>query len=305
MSNTSLRRSTTLYSEKQGVNKSRFIKFSTVQPPFNMINDKAIKQIILFDFTIRFYISLLERFIIAGYNFQTVHDFFISPIRPCLILRHDVDKVTGSLLQFARYESQHSISASYYFRHKTIIKNPDLISMIADLGHKIGYHTNDLVESRGYEKKAINAFENNIINLRKLCEVRTFTLHGAPYSKIDNHRLLAIINIKDLGLVGTPVECLKDPEIIYMTDSCRKWNNHGCNRRDYLYSLQNYLPTRTSGILSDLESGCLSPVIHMNIHPQHYTDNPLVWIGYKVFRIIVNSMKSAWLRQVNENVHTK
>ena len=61
------------------------------------------------DFTVRKYRELLAAFKEAGYNFQTVEDFVLSPLSKVVILRHDIDKMPLNALNFAKLEKSKDI----------------------------------------------------------------------------------------------------------------------------------------------------------------------------------------------------
>jgi len=70
------------------------------------------------DFTVRKYSELLDAFKKAGYNFQTVEDFVLSPLPKVVILRHDVDLNEKAALRLAKNEKSWDIKATYYFRKR-------------------------------------------------------------------------------------------------------------------------------------------------------------------------------------------
>jgi len=98
------------------------------------------------DFTLTIYKKLLEKLLINGYSFQTLQDFIQQPIEKATILRHDVDRFPSNALVLGKIEKESGIRASYYFRFVQESYNEIIIGQIADLGHEIGYHYENLSE---------------------------------------------------------------------------------------------------------------------------------------------------------------
>jgi len=87
----------------------------------------------------------------------------------CVILRHDVDRLPENALVFARIEKQVGIKVSYYFRIVEESFDEDIIRQIADMGHEIGYHYENLsaVNSRK-EFHKLKAQSSKLIFILKL-----------------------------------------------------------------------------------------------------------------------------------------
>jgi hypothetical protein len=92
------------------------------------------------DFTIKTYKLLLQTLISKGYAFQTFRQFLESPRERVVILRHDVDRLPGHSLRFAKIQHELGISGSYYFRMVPESYDEQIIKEIAAMGHEIGYH---------------------------------------------------------------------------------------------------------------------------------------------------------------------
>jgi hypothetical protein len=168
------------------------------------------------DFTLSAYKQLISTLQSQGYFFQTLQDFIQQAENKTVILRHDVDRKPGNALVIAKIEKDAGIKASYYFRTKPCSYDEDIIRQIADMGHEIGYHYEDMdLSSRGQRSevrgrkaedrrqrtevgghkelddsavfdKAIKSFERNLRRFRKLYPVKTICMHGSPLSKWDN-----------------------------------------------------------------------------------------------------------------------
>ena len=86
------------------------------------------------DFTLQTYSLLLDALIKAGYDFQTFRDYMLNPKQRVVILRHDVDKMPGNSLSFAKVEAEKQLSASYYFRIVKESLEADKLLSIRSLG---------------------------------------------------------------------------------------------------------------------------------------------------------------------------
>ena len=114
------------------------------------------------DFTLRAYQKLLESLLNQGYNFQTFDNYIQNSqniqkskhnqnrinnngrVARNIILRHDVDLLPQNSLQTALIEYQLGIKGTYYFRLVKESFHPNTIKKIANLGHEIGYHYEDM-----------------------------------------------------------------------------------------------------------------------------------------------------------------
>ena len=72
-----------------------------------------------------------------------------SPLDKTIILRHDVDRLPQNSVNTARIEKNLNITGSYYFRIVQKSYDATIIKQIAELGHEIGYHYEDLTLSKG------------------------------------------------------------------------------------------------------------------------------------------------------------
>lgn len=100
------------------------------------------------DFTLSIYKYFLKSFISNEHSFITFKDFIHSKIylnnNSIIILRHDVDRLPNYSLITAEIEYSLGINGSYYFRIVPESFNIDFIRKIADLGHEIGYHYEEM-----------------------------------------------------------------------------------------------------------------------------------------------------------------
>ena len=98
------------------------------------------------DFTLFAYNQLISTLQSQGYYFQTFEEHIKNPKEKVLILRHDVDRKPGNALVVAKIEKEAGIKASYYFRIVKESYDEDIIRQIAEMGHEVGYHYENLSE---------------------------------------------------------------------------------------------------------------------------------------------------------------
>ena len=101
----------------------------------------------------------------------------------------------------AELEHELGIQSTYYFRVPYTFK-PDIIGKIRGLGHEVGYHYEVLSKANGDYEKAVELFEQELNEFRKICEVKTICMHGSPLSKYDNRDLWTRYDFRDFGIVG-------------------------------------------------------------------------------------------------------
>ena len=191
------------------------------------------------DFTLSTYRQLLSAIIKGGYSIVTFEDWCDNKAHGrYVILRHDVDLNANNSLVVARIEAEMGIRASYYFRVIPQSNIPSVIMEIADLGHEIGYHYEDLSLFKGDRDKSIEHFERQLTYFRQFYPVRTICMHGSPASKWDNRDLWKTFNYTDFGIVGEPYFDLLSSEneragnLLYLTDTGRMWDGDKYNVRD-------------------------------------------------------------------------
>lgn len=271
------------------------------------------------DFTLSTYKQLLESLIRAGYSFQTVEQFVNLPADKVVVLRHDVDLQCRNALMTARIEKSLNIQATYYFRIVKESNRPDIILQIRELGHEIGYHYEDLSICNGDYEKALKSFENNLAYFREFYPVKTVCMHGSPLSDYDNRKLWDRYDYKDYGIICEPYFDIDYSNVLYLTDTGRRWNGEKVSVRDKVKESFTYTETLlnkgsnsysevadgpVSGILSNnynfrstfsiifaTERGVLPDKIIFNIHPQRWDNRILPWLKEYIGQNIKNVIK--------------
>ena len=208
-----------------------------------------------------------------------------------IILRHDIDRKPKNALKTAIIENKLGIKASYYFRIGKQSNQPEIIKQIAELGHEIGYHYEDLAYAKGDYQKAIKNFKSNLEYFRKFYPVKTMCMHGSPLSKWDNRDLWNKYNYKDYGIIAEPYFDLDFNEIFYITDASRTWNNKKVTLRDKVKSNFNIKIDTAFNIMALLKSKKLPDKIMLNTHPRNWSDNSIEWYKILFWQSFKNSIK--------------
>lgn len=245
------------------------------------------------DFTVIKYNQLVKSLIESGFSFQSFHDFLKGEKSRPLILRHDVDLLPQNSLRFAQIQHELGIKGTYYFRAVPESWDEAIIKEIHALGHEVGYHYESLTTSKGNLEAAIKDFELNLGKLRKLVPVSTICMHGSPRSPYDSKDIWKKYDYRDFGIVGEPYFDVNFSEVLYLTDTGRRWDGDKVSVRDRVQSLKFKVQSfhRTKEIISSARQGILPPKIMFTFHPQRWTDKPLPWMKELVWQNMKNVVK--------------
>jgi len=220
------------------------------------------------DLTIETYNKLLGILQNKGFVFQSFVGFIQKPGKKVIILRHDVDKLPENSLTIARLESSLGVRGSYYFRSVPSGHNEEIIRNVAELGHEVGYHYEDVslaaerqktkVKRQKYKNQmvsdlqdrktarpqdntnieeelaliAIESFKENLAKLREIVPVKTICMHGSPLSKWDSRLLWKYYDYRDFGIIGEQYFDIDFNKVCYITDTGRMWDGDSFNIRD-------------------------------------------------------------------------
>lgn len=278
------------------------------------------------DFSLSTYRQLLLTIVQAGYSIFTFEDWCDGKARGrYVILRHDVDLKAANSLVTAQIEAEMGIRASYYFRIVPQSNIPTIIKQIAELGHEIGYHYEDLSLFKGDKAKAVKHFEQQLNYFRQFYPVRTVCMHGSPASKWDNRDLWRTYNYRDFGIVGEPYFDLLNNEsaalenIVYFTDTAQMWDGDKYNVRDKFLTIKKQNPKppvqsakesrkdknlikstpikvnlkthTTFDVMNWIKIVSEQNVLMITTHPQRWTDNSVEWYFEFLKQKIKNRIK--------------
>ncbi len=287
------------------------------------------------DFTPNTYKLLLSGLLDQNYSLQAFADFLRNPVSRTVILRHDVDARKMNSLRTAKLENELGIRGTYYFRIVPGSFDEEVIKQVYEMGHEVGYHYEDvsITALRRYGVKAlrreisaneiiiaetaINSFKENLDKLRKIVPVETVCMHGSPLSRWDNRLLWKYYDYRDFGIVGEPYFDTDFDEVLYLTDTGRRWDGGAVAIRDKAeggrqkeegerkmaegggrkaegdspsaFCLQPSARFHSSfDIISAARYNSLPDKIMLTVHPQRWDDRPLPWIKELVWQNIKN-----------------
>jgi len=263
------------------------------------------------DFTQTTYKNLLETLSAKKYSFHTfqeyLHSHKQSSNNSVILLRHDVDRLPNNSLNLAILENSHGINGSYYFRVVPESYELDIMQKIANMGHEIGYHYEDVdlvIKNSGLTIKnendreklidlAYESFSKNLEMLRKNFNIKTICMHGSPRAKYDNKIIWEKYSYKDLGILGEPYFDIDFNEFAYFTDTGRRWNGHKVSIRDKVDSKYKFDLKTTQEIIDNIDQ--LPNKIMFTIHPERWHDKPLPWMKELVLQNVKNVVKRGLL----------
>ena len=243
------------------------------------------------DFTVKKYESLLRAIVAAGYDFQTFEEFLESPKARTVILRHDVDLLPHNSLHFARIQAAAGVKGVYYFRAVPESWNEKVILEIANLGHEIGYHYENLTTCKGDLDKGFHDFKTNLEALRELAPVSTICMHGSPMSKFDSKDLWKKYKYQDLGIIGEPYFDVDFSKVFYLTDTGRRWDGDKVSVRDRVGIVKDKSYHSTNDLIDAFSKHELPSQIMFTFHPQRWNDDMLKWTKELVMQNIKNVVK--------------
>ena len=282
------------------------------------------------DFTFAAYRELISSLEGNRYKFYTFEQFLNEHPSRSVILRHDVDEQPDQAILLAEFENSRSITASYHIRVFPVKKSNYIkfIKRIVELGHEIAYHYEDLTRTlssagrmkslkfrelvllKGIEK-AKSSFISNLNWLREYYPVKVISMHGTPLSDIDNRILWDHMSYRELGVICEPYLDINYAEVLYLTDTGRRWDAFLSNRRDRILnkpevtnnaftSNKTILTTdglhTTFNLINKIQSGLMPEKIIINTHPQRWTDTKIQWLVEYIGQNFRNFIKSILFR---------
>jgi hypothetical protein len=263
------------------------------------------------DFTIQTYRKLLIALQKRGFEFLQYKDFQKNNVsQKRIVLRNDVDDIKENSLQFAKIQHKMGIVGTYYFRIVAQSFDEKVIKEIAGLGHEIGYHYETMDTCNGNVDIAYNEFCRNLEIFRKIVPVETVCMHGSPLSKYDNGAIWIKYDYQELGIIAEPYFDIDYDNILYLTETGRRWDGASVNIRDKMVGVRrqatgeetndsrrkmekgrkgNHIPNTlyrkpflrfhsTFDIIKAAKESQLPDKIMMTFHPQRWSDKPVPWI---------------------------
>ena len=253
------------------------------------------------DFTRSKYRELLVSLQKNDYNFITFAEY-CKGIRPkrFVILRHDVDLLPFHSLATAKIEQTLGIRAVYYFRAVSESWNVGVIQEISNYGHEVGYHYESLTTCQGDVEAAYNDFKQNLKALRELTPVQTICMHGSPRSPYDSKDIWKTYSYHDLEIIGEPYLDTDFSQMLYLTDTGRRWDGYKVSVRDKIEGFQEkwievgWSFHTTDDVIQAIEKKKLPNQLMITTHPQRWNDNLLRWGS----ELLLQNMKNVVKRSI-------
>lgn len=232
------------------------------------------------DFTLRKYKEILETLKNENYNFYTMEEWFSGNISRGVVIRHDVDRRASNSLKTALLENSLNIKSTYYFRIKKCSFKKDIIQKVAELGHEIGYHYEELSTFKNDKEKALKEFKKNLKSFRQVSCIRTIAMHGKPTSSTDNRELFVNEDLKEMDLLGDAYLTVDYSDKYYFSDTGRNWlNSSKTNYRDHVTSLKADNVEKSDELISFIKTN-KPELIFLMTHPERWNDNPVNYALY-------------------------
>jgi hypothetical protein len=207
------------------------------------------------------------------------------------VLRHDVDRRPRFALRCAELAAQVAVRGTFYFRYPYTF-DPRIMLAIASLGHEIGYHYEVVSKARGRLPLALELFERELAEFRRLCPVVTACMHGSPLSRWDNRLIWTMRTPADFGLVGEPYLSVNFSQVGYYTDTGRAWNHTGASIRDRVSGpVHSPRPRSTADLVTRLAANGLPDRVMITLHPERWHDHRVLGITDLVWQRCKNAVK--------------
>ena len=258
------------------------------------------------DFSLDIYRAFLEKLHENGYDLISYADSIAKSqelrAKRYVILRHDVDAKPGNSLKTAQIEHAIGAKATYYFRCGKESNQPEIIRAIAQLGHEIGYHYEDMSLCEGDAEKAWDHFQTWLAYFRQYYAVETICMHGSPTSRWDNKTLWKTHDYRSLGIIGEPYLDTDWSDVFYLTDTGRCWDGYRVSVRDKIpqhqdeWTQQGLTWHTTQELIRAVESGQMPKHVMITTHPQRWTNDSKQWWIELVTQTTKNVIKKLWIR---------
>ena len=249
------------------------------------------------DFTHKKYEELCRAMVDSDCTLVSVCTYLeAQPIR-CIIIRHDVDRKPERALKMAKIENDLGVKSTYYFRMKKDVFEPEIIKEIVNMGHEIGYHYEVLDKANGDLEKAIRIFEEELNDFRRICDVNTICMHGNPLSKWVNKDIWKKYEFKDFGIIGEPYLSIDYKNVLYLTDTGRKWNSR-FSVKDVVdvNSQRNEKIKSTDDVIRLINEGHVDQMCIL-AHPERWSDSFGAWLKELAWQNVKNVGKAILVRR--------
>jgi len=163
---------------------------------------------------------------------------------------------------------------------------PEMIKMICDMGHEIGYHYEVLDKAKGDKAKAIVLFENELKIFREVADVKTVCMHGNPLAKWSNRDLWEEYDFRDFGIIGEPYLSIDYNKVLYFSDTGRNWKNN-FSIKDKVNSTLHEDIDSTDDIIKLIYTRKYQQMCILS-HPNRWSASIVVWTAELIWQNLKN-----------------
>ncbi len=249
------------------------------------------------DFTHKRYQELVAALRREGYRFllfrELEHAPDHDPGNPCVILRHDVDRLPQRSLALAKVERDAGVRSTFFFRTKPVSFSHEIMRQIKEMGHEIGFHYESLSDASGDMELAWEYFRNDLEKFRPLGGVVSIAMHGRPLSPWDNRTLWEHFDYREAGIECEAYLDIDWGRFLYFTDTGRCWNSKN-NIRDHVEKNGKGGRAITAKIASTKDLVKFVPEkfdMVISTHPERWTGSFAGWLQVLATDSAINMAK--------------
>lgn len=238
-----------------------------------------------FDFTLNKFDGLCEVISKSEYVPLTVGKHLLEPdLEKFIIIRHDVDNITDSVLKMARIENKKGLSSTYYFR-SNVFNYPEILKTIEKLGHEVGYHYEVMDKAKGDYQKAIDIFKNELCEFRKNVNIKTICMHGNSLTSYNNRDLWKHYDFKEFGIIGEAYNSINFRNVSYYSDTGRRWDGMKYRVKDVVNETNSKSINfkHTDDLIALIEKVNINK-LYILVHPARWNDFSFAWIEELIFQ---------------------
>lgn len=208
------------------------------------------------------------------------------------LIRHDVDRRPENALDMAKAEAELGVFTTYYFRVVGSANNPKIMRAVADLGHEVGYHYEDLALAKGDHERANLLFAEHLKMLRGIVPILTAAMHGSPLSPYNNLDIWKSATLQGFGLRGEAFITVDYSGSYYFTDTGRAWDSTKTNLRDRPAAALPAILSKsgTAGLVDFIDRTEINKIA-FSVHPERWDKSTQGWCFQYVKDFVFNSAK--------------
>jgi hypothetical protein len=165
-------------------------------------------------------------------------------------------------------------------------------------------------------ERGIESFDENLRTLRQYADIKTICMHGSPLSRWDSRLLWTKYDYREFGLIGEPYFDINFNEVLYLTDTGRRWDGDAVSVRDKpLDAVDEFIvPVKTApdkprlseryrfhttfDIIQAAQEDRLPDKMMITVHPQRWTSRALPWVWELVWQNVKNVVKWGVVRKL-------